>query len=368
VSNSDTQLRAPGLSNEQARQLLNHAFENALDINSCLIGLPHASENILAGLANFSPEQELQLISNLLELSDKAPFELGYHIGLNSGLSSLGVIGQSMLSSSTVGEALATGARYLEKAFHFVHFSLRPISDKVKMVFHLQAETSEKVQAFLLAREIGINVSTHKLAFPDTLDIVIEAGFSGPEQIGMTHVADAFGCQIKFNCNENYLLSYADSLEQKMPFSNEVAAQILEQHCLSSISSFSASYLSKIDHVDLQDYGELEAKIVVILAAKEDFRMSREDVASELNMSSRSLARHLQTQGTNWRTLMSKLKIREAKRLLTQTNYSIQKISEQTGFASSSAFSLAFTRNQGMSPSEFKQQCGPHKSERLIAS
>ena len=48
-----------------------------------------------------------------------------------------------------------------------------------------------------------------------------------------------------------------------------------------------------------------------------------------------------------------------AKELLTNTNYSLQRVSEKVGFSSSSYFSKKFKKATGMTPQQFREEERP---------
>lgn len=58
--------------------------------------------------------------------------------------------------------------------------------------------------------------------------------------------------------------------------------------------------------------------------------------------------------GMNYIEYITKLRIQEAKRLLKETNYSIEKISEDVGYGNSKYFSTLFKKETGISPNAYK--------------
>jgi YesN/AraC family two-component response regulator len=62
--------------------------------------------------------------------------------------------------------------------------------------------------------------------------------------------------------------------------------------------------------------------------------------------------------GSNFTDVLAGIRIKEAKRLLTQTNKSIKEISILAGFQNANYFSRMFKEQTGMSPREFRLKKG----------
>jgi len=81
-----------------------------------------------------------------------------------------------------------------------------------------------------------------------------------------------------------------------------------------------------------------------------------DQAASALGTSSRSLQRELAAAGTSFRAELARTRVRIAESLLTNTDDKIESIAHRTGFASVSAFTVAFTRAVGETPHEFRRR------------
>ncbi len=81
-----------------------------------------------------------------------------------------------------------------------------------------------------------------------------------------------------------------------------------------------------------------------------------ENLASALGVSRTSLYRMVRRQhATSPARVVERLRADEARRLLTQSQYSIEVIADQVGYASAFSFSAAFKRWVGHSPSRFRR-------------
>ena len=79
-------------------------------------------------------------------------------------------------------------------------------------------------------------------------------------------------------------------------------------------------------------------------------------VASQMGMSSRSLQRNLEREGTNYRTVMDDVRRSVAERYLVDTNRPIKEIAFLLGFSEISAFSRAVRNWFGIPPRELRQR------------
>lgn len=87
---------------------------------------------------------------------------------------------------------------------------------------------------------------------------------------------------------------------------------------------------------------------------------TRDMIATQLGMSSRSLHRKLQDAGTSYRHLLDQVRLDLARARLGQADASISALAEQLGFSSPQAFLRWFRQHTGMTPGEFRKQQPEH--------
>ena len=78
------------------------------------------------------------------------------------------------------------------------------------------------------------------------------------------------------------------------------------------------------------------------------------EVATALELSSRSLQRALSSEGERHSDLVDRVRNEEAARLLRDTEFSITEVGYVCGFADSAHFSRSFKKRVGRSPSEYR--------------
>ena len=86
----------------------------------------------------------------------------------------------------------------------------------------------------------------------------------------------------------------------------------------------------------------------------ESGEVSLDNLASELGMSRATLQRRLKAEGTSYEAIVDGLRQRLARRYLRRENYSVKKTAYLLGFSDPAAFSRAFKRWTGSSPSALR--------------
>jgi AraC-like DNA-binding protein len=369
--------RAPGLSNEQAVILLRYAKNNGADSMQCLSATGLNLDDIMTHGSELAAEQELAFIDALIKQVPKTAALAGYEVGLECKLHNFGIIGQAMLSSRTLGDALNIGIRYCEKAFHFSRCTTDVLDTVLTVTLQIAINVPSPLEQFLLARDLGTIVSIFQFVFGEENKKVFEVGIHSDTPALITHIEQALECKVSPNNQRTFLQVDVSTLATPMPFASHNTAELLEKLCYQQIHPAPAEGITRATATrDTRDTSEapnstfnrcsILDQIRMLLEQADNYNLSREDAASKLHMSSRTLARHLQQLDINWRELIAELRIEKAKHLLEDKNLSISDISERVGFSSNSAFSIAFSRATGRTPSKYKDQISKSFNDRSV--
>ena len=103
--------------------------------------------------------------------------------------------------------------------------------------------------------------------------------------------------------------------------------------------------------------GELgwAAYILMTLREARGTQVTLEDIARRVNVSARTIDRHLKKEGQGFRELSDKLRFERACDLLCVPGATIAEVAAQLGFSDAANFSRAFKRVHGMSPGEYQR-------------
>ncbi len=282
-----------------------------------------------------TPKQFKDLWQNASHLSNDHLF--GLHFGESMQLAALGIVGEIIKLSNTVGEALTHGA------------ALIPLLTNL-----FQMEVSQKRQTFV----VSLN-STSKVKEPDfeylqmrdllTVFVIHELDGLLLEKIKPNSVKlpfkkeDISEYERVFRCrpvNSNECV-----LEFKLSYWNEpilAANYELQNHLLQKLQTTKDETKVKSDLKErVQNYLMKNGYLGIL---------SLEEVAANFNISARSLQRKLQDEGVTFQQLADAVRRSLAEHYLKSGDYQIKEISNMLGYNEMSAFSRAFKRWTGRPP------------------
>jgi len=149
-------------------------------------------------------------------------------------------------------------------------------------------------------------------------------------------------CPIEFSASRNAVWFDRAAFERPMPDANPELARHNDEVVL--------RYLSHFDRDNLR--ARVRAVLIERLPGGEP---SAREVADALHLSLRSLQRRLADEGTSSAALLNEVRRELAISYLRNPRYSIGEITFLLGFADASAFTRAFKRWEGRTPTKFRQ-------------
>ncbi len=256
--------------------------------------------------------------------------------------SNLGVLGYAWLSSSS----LRTGLRRLERYHRLVGergvTEIEETPKGIKVRFWANRGDPAEVPVAAVAVDIAMAL---------LLDMCrLNAGAAlrplGVSLRRMTPESTApydrfFGGPIRFGAAENaFLLSRADA-DSLLPSSNKQLAAVFDKML--------GEELAKIDKSDV--VARCRAAVLEYLTSGE---VSAEDTAKQLHMSPRTLQRKLAEARLTYQQLVDETRKDLALRYIDDVKRSISDITFSLGFSQPSAFTRAFKRCTGLSPTDYR--------------
>jgi AraC-like DNA-binding protein len=151
-----------------------------------------------------------------------------------------------------------------------------------------------------------------------------------------------FRCPVLFEAPTYSLTLPIEAVDKTLPGSNPQLAELNDQVMI--------DYLAELDHDNITH--KVKAVIIDQLPSS---KVTDETVARKLYMSSRKLQRQLQSAGTTFNTLLNEIRQDLAKKYLREQHNNITEIGFLLGFSESRAFSRAFKRWLGVTPSEYRK-------------
>lgn len=107
--------------------------------------------------------------------------------------------------------------------------------------------------------------------------------------------------------------------------------------------------------------GSYKDWVLMMLRDAANGQPSLSDLASVLNLSTRTLNRHLMNEGTNFRSLSNQVQHQLARERLHDPWLSITEIALSLGFTETSNFSRFFRLKEGLSPRDFRRRLAAQK-------
>lgn len=154
---------------------------------------------------------------------------------------------------------------------------------------------------------------------------------------------DFFGCEVQFGSSEDSLLLDHRTAEMPLPSGNHELAATFDQILTRQLAT-----LSKADiHTRCK---------VLLLQQLTSGAPSEELLASQVQMSSRTLQRKLSDVGFTYNRLLDETRRDLAQQYLDDPERSITEITFLLGFSEQSAFTRAFKRWSGRAPSSYRAE------------
>ncbi|MBA1276285.1 MULTISPECIES: AraC family transcriptional regulator [Pseudomonadaceae] len=322
--------------------LLETAQAEGVDAATCLIGSAITRDAMHQPNAQIEAWQELAVIRNLIEHAGRQG--LGFTVGQRYHLTSLGLLGFTMLASRTLGEAFATFGR-----FHLLGLTLCPRhieADRRGLWLLFDASVlPQDARAFVIERGLSacLGVAAELLQRP-VAPLVVEMTCDAPTDV--TLLQRDFPYPVQFNAARNGILfSHADlqsSLPQAHIGAHSEGEQLCERLCVEISHSLVKPPTARlVQQVLIRDSVNL---------------LSGRTVAERLGLSERTLYRRLATEGHAFQQLNEQIKQRLAERLLSKSRLDLNDIAQRLGYAEAASFSRAFSRWTGCSPRHWQRR------------
>ncbi len=272
---------------------------------------------------------------------------LGLHVGGLVHFESIGIVGFTMQNSPTLYTALERAAHYQNLYSSLLtivlqgqgetvvaRFSPLPVFGHTYPQAARQAVESSMAFAANAVRKLSGRRITPRLA---------RFGFAAPVRNHLPQYEAVFGSPLAFGENQNELLFTAQDLQAPVLSYNRELYQFLDQE---------AARL----HADGQAQSFTEQVRRAMTGLLQRGYVGIEQVAAQLNTSTRTLQRKLREEGHTFGQVLEALQQAYAVRYLRESSLTIAEIGYLLGYAEPGVFTKAFKRWTGLNPSEFRQR------------
>lgn len=263
-----------------------------------------------------------------------------------------GMIGLAAMTADTLDQALDVGLRYLPLAMPVFELHRQRVGNeahvRVRRVYDFGSPLNEILTELVIgsfskmlffAGASGLGSAAGKPSVPG---MPVEFSHSGNEH-DMESFNACFGAPVKFGCDENKFIVSRSVLQQPLLTSNRNAHSVLTATLERQLSGSTQARptTQKVRNQLLQGFASGNVP-------------GAADIAHELGLSTRTLSRRLSEEGVTLPALIEAVRMEKAELLLVNSDIQVAKVGQQLGYAETAAFSRAFKRHTGKSPSDVR--------------
>ncbi|MGF2686422.1 AraC family transcriptional regulator [Marinobacter sp. DUT-3] len=320
------------------------------------------SYNALLSEAGLSPETltdpnqmvPMRYLEHVLNagVKDTGDDLLGLHLAEFTQPESFGVAGYIVRACGTLREVIEMCMRYehLVSSVGSTSFEFRP--GQVAWTWNL-ATTNPVFRSQAVDYMLG-SLATVRVHLPNIthwdFDCVLLQRRAPEIADQLREYERVFRCPVHFGQPTNALVFPLAALDAPLLHSNSAMRDVLESHA--------RSLESKQTEPDFLGNARAILKTMVMRG-----KPSRSALADALGMSSRHLLRRLSDEGGSYRALLGELREEMARKLLLESNESIEAIAHRLQYTESQSFIRWFKACHGMTPSQFRQQAANQGNE-----
>ena len=338
VTSVDQDQRVYGVS--KLKVLVDTLRREGISASKALRGVRLTEQDLHSSSTRVSVKQIIRICRNGAALSQDPHFP--FHAGMRIHLSTYGMYGFAILSSTSFRQAIVFALKYHQLAIPLVDVSCRQERGRVTWTLypfesiHLDAA----LLRFVLEFELAIVLSLHRDCMGRTLSpLKVLLPFPAPQDARV--YSHMFGCAVAFGQPHAGLIFDSKWLDGEPQFGNEIAHSELVILCDQLLE-------------------ELRLRIGIAGRVREILLVNRMspigigEVAKQLFMTERTLRRRLHAEKTSFRRILAELRMRMAIKYLRETELSIAEIAHSVGFGEHASFRQAFRRWSSVAPRRFR--------------
>jgi len=316
-------------------QLARYLSSRKLDVRPLLLAQGLDPEVLGMPDARVAYEAYLAVEEEAAALSGD-PF-FGLHMGEWVEPGHYSIIGYLMMNSATLGEAFGIAGRYFKLLGNAITSRALPGLKAMRIVYEAPREST------VVSRHCFENLSSSCVTMMRTLtgqDLhPLEVGFRHSAGPALSEYRRVFSCPVRFGARQNYLLLPWCLAKVPVLQSNPSLLAHFERYALERSEEESPTSRQVADFV----VSRLGKRPPTLAAA-----------ASSMGLSARSLQNRLREEMTGFREIVEATRLDLARRHLAG-EAPVEEVALLLGYSETSAFSKAFKRLDGRSPSEFRR-------------
>lgn len=251
-----------------------------------------------------------------------------------------GFLGHAMMCARTLRESLRTLERFARTRGIPASYRLLERDGAAELVFDLTTPVGRLRRSYLewaLMIALAPSLQHGRPGEADPARVRLE--FEQPGHAGT--YGELLPCPVEFGTGGNAVVFPAAALDTALMNSNAEVLEFCRRRC-------------ELLLADLDAGAELAARVRARLLQGPPPLPDAEQTARSLHLSARALRRRLRSEGTSFRSLVRDVREQLACRYLGEGGLTVDEVSRLLGYSEPAAFSRAFKRWTGVSPSAYR--------------
>ena len=324
-----------------AALLVEMLVEQGIPLAELLAGTQISVDTLRSLEARLSARQYRALIENAVRLCPDPA--LGFKFGFQLKLSTHGFLGFAAMSAATLGEALELAVKYCRTRFDF--FALEIFEQGGCIILQVDELLNMGRSSAFLLESVMASFGTMSINILGEIPrgVRIKRTCDKPPYFEAVEGWFPQRAPVDFNQTANQLVFQKGLMERRLNLSDPLARQLAEAQCQRELQT-------------IQVDDDLLYRVHRLLKEAEPNYPKLDEVASRLHLSSRTFKRRLQAEGTTFQSILDRVRMHQAKQLLTGSRQSVDAIASALGYSDASNFSRAFRRCEGMTPARYRRE------------
>lgn len=323
--------------------LLDAASEAGLAADAVLAGTGLDAAAIADPFTLTSSLQFLIAARNAVRLYPKT--DLGVRVGRRLHPSSYGMYGYAILCAESMARAFDTAVKYHQLASPSLQIRWIEEDGVVSWIFPsreavLLPGLDDGLYRFLIDMQFAVHATLLKDVM-GTWCVPARATFTQPQPPHARTLSELLECPIEFDQPQNALSLPAAWLSRPPQLANPMTSAQVSTHCAQLLEEF--RWQAGVTRRVYQALTRVPGRFPEI-----------EQIAESLCMTSRTLRRKLEAEGTSYSDLLTSVRKALAIDYLSTTRLSTEDIASALGFSDAVGFRHAFKRWTGRTPNEFR--------------
>jgi len=287
--------------------------------------------------ATVLPKEELCFYRNLLRVAEKPSIML--EAGFNLKLATYGIWGLALISSPTVEKAIELGIQFVDFTYTYNNISFFKEAHQAGIRISKTREQESKLDDLehpMIERDVSATfVLLQTLLQQD--NPVEEIHFASKKTAADDVYTRLFGCPVHFDQAFTELRFPKACLSYELPQHNVLAMQLCKEQLEQTRPQLN------IDKCIVD-------KVQRYLSSTPLYRVTMEECAQGLNISSRSLRRKLNEESQSYQAILDEFRYILSDKYLNDTHMTLEEIAERLGYSDAANFSHAYKRWSGCAP------------------